>query len=476
MLVKTLFYERLSNESQGAALQCNQHLEDTIIEMGYSLIPFSHQLNSFKSQIFIPWDRLKFTQLFHSQFSDIAIYCDRGVVFGLPSPCSSRINILVLHGLAYNFELINSLDHVDLIFTTSEYFAEVVKMMLGGLVVSNVEQLRDMYSFRSEDNETIIYPLMPPVEKSEFDVDRNDEFLNQFKLNTDHQLVLAHAVQPKKASIPAFVGIVVSLVSKFKELNKAFKVFTSSVDYNEINDELTHLSSLNWFDDFFNIDVQDVRDSFVYTDRLPQSDLHRLFSMSSLGLCYNEAPESFGMYVLESILNGCPIFSNGSGNMRYSLPANHGHYIKESHDIYIRNKNGLKMLASEIISKLGSSSLGLEIFRGQDFIQSNYNVRLFKREFRNIVKTLSCRNHQCQERINTNNTSVIKRKLYVLSPLVRSVYASSKCVIADHQKFYLSDNEFNLLVLISESSCIQLDCRTSVSAQSLIEKGLICLK
>ena len=476
MLVKTLFYERLCNKSQGAALQCNQHLEDTIIEMGYSLIPFSHKLNSLKSQIFIPWDRLKFTQLFHSQCSDISIYCDRGVVFGPPSHCSSRINILLLHGLAYNFELINSLDHIDLILTTSQYFAEVAKMMLGGFVISNAEQLRNMHSVRLKDNETIIYPLMPPVEKSEFVVDRNDEFLNQFKLNKDHQLVLAHAVQPNKASIPAFVGIVASLVSKFKELNKVFKVFTSSVDFNEINDELTYLSSLNWFDDFFNIDVQDVRDSFIYTDRLPQSDLHRLFSMSSLGLCYNEVPESFGMYVLESILNGCPIFSNGSGNMRYSLPASHGHYVKENHGIYIRNAIDLKILASEIMTKLGNLNLGLEISRGQEFIQSNYNVRIFKREFRNILKTLSSSINQCQERIDTNNASVLKREFYVLSPLVRSLYACSKCVIADHQNFYLSENEFNLLVLISESSFIELDCSPLPSAQSLIEKGLICLK
>ena len=476
MLVKTLFYERLCNKSKGAALQCNQHIEDTIIEMGYSLVPFSHQLSSLKSQNFIPWDRLKFTQLFHSQFSDIAIYCDRGVVFGPPSHCSSRINILLLHGLAYNFELINSLNHVDLILTTSHYFAEVAKMMLGGLVVSSAEQLRDMYSFRSDNNETIIYPLMPPVEKSEFVVDRNDKFLNQFKLNIDHQLVLAHAVQPKKASIPAFVGIVASLVSEFKKLNKVFKVFTSSVDSKEINDELTYLSSLNWFDNFFNIDVQDVRDSFIYTERLLQSDLHRLFSLSSLGLCYNDVPESFGMYVLESILNGCPVFSNGSGNMRHSLPANHGHYISENHGIYKRSSIDLKILASEIISKLGSLVLALEISRGQELIRFNYNIRTFKREFKNILKTLICRVDQCQGRIDTSDTSEIKRKYYAVSPLVRSLSTSSKSVIADHQNFHLSDNEFNLLALVFKSSPIELDCKTSFSVQSLIEKGLICLK
>lgn len=476
MLVKTLFYERLSHKSQGAALQCNQHLEDTIIEMGYSLIPFSHKVNSLKSQIFIPWDRLKFTQSFYSQFSDIAIYCDRAIAFGPPSPSSSRINILILHGLAYNYELINSLVHVDLIITTSQYFAEVAKMMLGGLIASNMEDLRDMLSLPSKNNNTIIYPLTPPIKKCEFVLSQNVEFLDQFNINTDHQLILAHSVQPKKASIPAFVGIVVSLVSEFKKSNKVLRIFTSCVDSDEINGELMHLLSSNWLDNFCNIDVQDVKNSFIYTDRLMQSNLHRLFTLSSFGLCYNEVPESFGMYVLESILNGCPIFSNGSGNMRYSLPVRHGHYINENHGIYIQNVTDLRKLASEITTKLGSSGLELEISQGQEFIQENYNLRTFKKEFKNIIKTLSCRLKPCQESISVNNTSIRKRKFYVLSPLVRSLSSNSKCVIADHQNFNLSDEEYHLLALISESSSIELDSNASISAQLLIEKGLICLE
>ena len=474
-IVKTLFYERPCHGSQGAALLCNQYLEDTIVEMGYNLIPFSSKPSLFKSQVFIPWDRLEFTRLFHSRFSDIAIYCDRGVAFAPPTANSSRINILLLHGLAYNFELINSLAHIDLILTTSQYFAEVAKMMLGGIIVSDAVQLREVYSSRSDNSETIIYPLMPPIEKSEPIIAQNVEFLNRFEINEDHQIVLAHSVQPKKASIPAFVGIVASLVSKFKESNKAFKVFTSSVDSNEINDELTYLTHLNWFDNFFNIDVQDVKDSFIYTDRLPQSDLHHLFSLSSLGLCYNEVPESFGMYVLESILNGCPVFSNGSGNMRYSLPVSHGHYINENSAIYQRNSSELKILASEIVTKLTSLNLYAEILQGQDFIKSSYNIRAFKRELRDILMALSCENNKVCDRIESNNISALKRKSYIVSPLVRSFSTCCQSVIADHQTFHLSESEFNLLVLISESSFTEPDCNTSRIAQSLVEKGLICL-
>ena len=91
------------------------------------------------------------------------------------------------------------------------------------------------------------------------------------------------------------------------------------------------------------------------------------------------------MYVLESIANHCPVFSNGAGNMRHSLPTNHGHYISESFGIYDSSATACMELALEIIFKLEDQNLHEELQAGYSYIISKYNIRDFKKNIRNIL-------------------------------------------------------------------------------------------
>jgi hypothetical protein len=47
-------------------------------------------------------------------------------------------------------------------------------------------------------------------------------------------------------------------------------------------------------------------------------------------LAYNRFPEPFGFYPLESVYQGCPVYTNGAGNNRHLLPPEHGIQVLET--------------------------------------------------------------------------------------------------------------------------------------------------
>jgi len=477
MLVKTLFYNQASRESDGAAFRCNKYLEDVIVETGHDLQSFYPELSTLKSQAFIPWDRVQFKRSFTAQIGDIALYCDRGVLYSPPSPRSAKVNIVLLHGLYYNFELINSLEYIDLILTTSPYWAEVAKMMLGGKIITTLLQLNESFSSSNKSKDAMIYHLKPPIEIARHESIDNKEFFGRYQNNllAEH-VILAHSIQPGKASVPAFVGIIALLASHLKESNKVLKIFTSRIDRDAILAELQSFKSLKWIDELNNICADEIKKCLIFTDRLPQSELHHLFSLAKFGLCYNDVPESFGMYVLESILSGCPVFSNGSGNMRHLLPPSHGHYIHESNGIYERNQTDLKRAVKRIILKLDDPNLKQEIDRGRLYITNNYNKRRYKKEFKDILMAASD-NSLVFKKTNAFRTSAPQfQTIYKVSPLVRTLCQEGHYIIADHETFTLSEHEFKLLMAIEHSSSHSSEYYNSNLLQSLLNKGLICLK
>ena len=101
MQIKTFFYNRFSLTSDGASHRCNTYVEEVIIELGHKLHPCEPNPphRRYKSLNYIPWDRRD--RILRNQYvpSDVSIYCDRGIAYGLPSFESSKFNILLLQRL-----------------------------------------------------------------------------------------------------------------------------------------------------------------------------------------------------------------------------------------------------------------------------------------------------------------------------------------------------------------------------------------
>ncbi|HEX3760934.1 MAG TPA: hypothetical protein VHW23_19695 [Kofleriaceae bacterium] len=50
---------------------------------------------------------------------------------------------------------------------------------------------------------------------------------------------------------------------------------------------------------------------------------------ATFSLCYDVFVEAFGFYPVESVYCGCPVFSNGNGNLRYLLPPGAGIEVRD---------------------------------------------------------------------------------------------------------------------------------------------------
>lgn len=85
-----------------------------------------------------------------------------------------------------------------------------------------------------------------------------------------------------------------------------------------------------WIDSLLAMAGRRWSDFFVPVPHLNQPALFRLIRACRFGLAYNAFPEPFGFYVLESVHNGCPVYTNGAGNNRFLLPEDHGIVVAET--------------------------------------------------------------------------------------------------------------------------------------------------
>lgn len=479
MQIKTFFYNRFSLTSDGASHRCNTYVEEVIIELGHKLHPCEPNPphRRYKSLNYIPWDRRD--RILRNQHvpSDVSIYCDRGIAYGLPSFESSKFNILLLHGLAYNYELIYSQSRFDLIITTSAYWAQVTRMMLNGVVIHNADELSNLLlSHRKGSNYPLIYSVSPPIENTLIACkSKLNEFMNTHELQDNSSMILAHALQPNKANYGLLVGTVISLSSLYGQEEKKFKIIVLEDIRINIKEALNDFYSKynNLIDK--NILIDEALNCFIFTKRLVQSQLHELFKICNFAFLYNDVPESFGMYALESVANRCPVFTNGAGNMRNALPYNKGLYIYETWDLYRDYIEEYQHLANFIRKKLEDKQIKQEIDIGADYIKNNYNLIHFKNQITHIIQTITqaldgvkTNLHKCKNYSTTYN--------YRISPLVRKIYVEKLSVIADHQFFTLSDQEMSVLCYINDKDSVSIETkfsRNEVIINLLLSKGLI---
>lgn len=478
MEIKTFFYNKLSSVSDGAPHRCNKYIEEVLADLGHKV--YSYELKPteprYKSLNYIPWDQRDKILMNQCISADVSIYCDRGISYGIASLNSSKFNLLLLHGLAYNYELIHDLNQFDLIITTSIYWAKVTKMMLKGVIIKNTDELNYfLLSPRKRIKYPPIYPVAPPIENILLpNKSKLNEFMYAHDLQENKNTILAHALQPNKANYPILVGTTIALSLQYRQVGRNFKIIVLEDNRNKIEQfikdyYLRHNSLINHI-----MTMDEAIKCFIFTKRLKQSLLHELFEKCNFAFLYNDVPESFGMYALESIINKCPVFTNGAGNMRNAMPHNNGLYIYETWDLYQDHNEEYQHLANFIHEKLQDKEIKNEIGRGVDYITNNFNINCYKNQITHIIKTIT----KAVDGVKTipqkyEHRSIIKN--YRASPLIRKICVEQLAVIADHQFFTLSDEEMEVLCYINSIDNHSIDTKFPSNKKilkSLLKKGL----
>ena len=78
----------------------------------------------------------------------------------------------------------------------------------------------------------------------------------------------------------------------------------------------------------------DTIESFLPVGHLDNRSVISVMRLAKFGLCYDTFVEAFGFYPVESVYCGCPVFTNGNGNLRHLLPANAGIEVREDFPMY----------------------------------------------------------------------------------------------------------------------------------------------
>ncbi|MET4729601.1 hypothetical protein ABIE09_003415 [Lysobacter enzymogenes] len=315
----------------------------------------------------------------------IALFDATGTAARSPARGWARHNAVLYHGLAYGAGAWIANPAVDLHLANSPYLADVLRSLFA---FPNWRQRRVLNPRGLMRTKSIRLPL-PSVECPDghpgfaHGADLPPALLRELDSGAT---VWGHALQPGKQDWLATLSILYWL----NELRTAplppIRLFVSEHSLTE--------DVRRGLDAMLAPAGRSCADYFVRVPHLSQAALFRLMRGCRFGLAYNRFPEPFGFYVLESVHQRCPVYTNGVGNNRHLLPAEHGINVYETFDMVEdergqRNPVAWRGVAERILRDLRQG----EVVRGQcerggRVIESTWNLGNFESDLAQALRSL----------------------------------------------------------------------------------------
>ena len=213
-----------------------------------------------------------------------------------------------------------------------------------------------------------------------------------------------------------------------------------------------------------------VEDLYVPVPHLSQRALFKAMRGCRFGLAYNEVPESFGFYVLESVHNGCPVFTNGVGNNRYLLPAGHGITVLEDAQMAMGSPEAFVSVAEAIHSSLSDPEVSaVDCGRGAALIDATFTRAALERDLAALLGSLE----------QTREPAAHFEELELgLGPLVRFFDAPSGVVACDLASVSLAPERAGQLNDLLGSRCRDVTSKKRElleAANWFFDRGLLSL-
>ncbi|MBM5815283.1 MAG: glycosyltransferase [Cyanobacteria bacterium K_Offshore_surface_m2_239] len=426
------FYHASTNPKPGAPHTINALLEEALEEFGYNLSSISYvetiQDKTTQNGLSFAMKEARRLANLTSNAVDLALYCDGGVQICPPSKKNARHNVIFFHGMARNVGIWSSNTDVDLYLANSLYLAEVLQGLLAMPRWQNGWRIdaRTYYSVKSirlglpwlstscldQDDRKALSQLPPAVEQA-----------------MKEDVLLGHSLQPGKSDKFAHLEIMLYLSRVSAEQGRKARLLVTEVDLASLETYLldpTNPWALRLHDQLKQEGLR-LKDLLIPMPRLPRKQLFRIFQSCTFGLSYNVVPEAFGIYVLESVFHGCPVYTNGSGNMRHVLPENNGINVIESEAMVFGARKGYNEVGDRIVhdSTVGRDTIKKACARGRDFIMKNYCHDTMMKD---LSACLSSLEHKEQASIKTLDSEQLTIRL---GPLVRSWNHLSGAIISD---------------------------------------------
>jgi len=315
----------------------------------------------------------------------IALFDATGTAARSPARGWARHNAVLYHGLAYGAGAWIANPAVDLHLANSPYLADVLRSLFA---FPNWKQRRVLNPRGLMRTKSIRLPL-PSVEYPDghpgfaHGADLPPALLRELDSGAT---VWGHALQPGKQDWLATLSILYWL----NELRAApippIRLFVSEHSLTE--------DVRRGLDAMLAPAGRSCADYFVRVPHLSQAALFRLMRGCRFGLAYNRFPEPFGFYVLESVHQGCPVYTNGVGNNRHLLPPEHGINVYETFDMVEdargqRDPVAWRGVAERILCDLEQGDVvRTQCGRGALMIESTWSLGKFESDFNQGLRDL----------------------------------------------------------------------------------------
>lgn len=404
--------------------------------------------------------------------ADVALYCDVGLGIRPPRPGVAAKTVVLFHGLIGHPAVWIGNPLVDRYLALSAYVRDVVQSLLT-MPDWGRRRCLDLRGFDAVD---VIAAPLPCVERPEGDDEAGGEAIpaavRRALASGD---VIGHALQPRKADWNAVFAIVLELhrLERERGTGRRFRVIVFDEDYALLQRSLQH---------GYPLDVSGVREALAALDcsledvllpspLLSQTALFELFRAARFGLAYNTFPEYFGFYILESICHGCPVYTNGVGNNRHSLPPGHGVHVVDSADMAFGRRGAYAPVAQRIIEGLAApDAIAAACRLGRD-----YAARAYSREA--FAESLGLSLGRALEG-PPPATPAFDTLTIALNPVVRSFDAASGRVVSDYSNLRLDAPSVDLIgdVIDRRAGDLHFAGERLDRLQSLFHQGVLALR
>ena len=393
--------------------------------------------------------------------ASLAVHCDFGLHLSPVRRRKAQKNVVLFHGLAGAPSQWAGNPRVDRYWGNSLYMHDVLQSVLA-LPSWGQRQLLEPRAFSIVSHLTL---ALPCLEEPEGALETGSPELSRSAREAMEQGdVLGHAVTAEKIDEPAFYSIVLRLnrLAQERGLTRRFRVFVAERMFRRIQ------AAFDQPADPHSADIVDFRDGLralgltasdvlISIPLLRQSVLFEILRACRFGLFYNSIPESFGLYALESVFHGCPIYTNGIGNLRYLLPEGCGIHVHENENMGFGDPAAYEPVAETIYRDTVTEPVGTaqRCRRGADLIRRRYNRESFRRD---VAAEL--------DRLAAKPKTFERDSLTVrLSPLVRSWNPATRRALTDHSPRQLSESERDVTEMALSRPCGEV--RRSLARQDL---------
>ncbi|HEU4539449.1 MAG TPA: hypothetical protein VFS00_35260, partial [Polyangiaceae bacterium] len=323
--------------------------------------------------------------------------------------------------------------------------------------------------------DTVAAPL-PCVERPEGDAEAGGEGLPEaVRRALAGGDVVGHAIQPRKADWGAVFAILLELHRLERERGggRRFRVVVFDEDYARLQSSL---------EKGYPLDVAAAREALAALDcrlgdlllpspLLSQPALFELFRGARFGLAYNTFPEYFGFYLLESVCHGCPVYTNGAGNNRHSLPPGHGVHVVDGADLAFGGRGAYAPVARRIFEGLADPAAVAEACRrGRDHAARAYGREAFAKSLgQSLGPALAA---------PAPEPPAFDDLFIALNPVVRSFDPDRGRVVSDYLNLRLDDAEVELVeeAVGRRAGEVRLEGEVLDRLQSLFTQGVLALR